>query len=852
MIDLIVEVNLADALSVEGNVTGREDGARAVHLDHGAAVDAGFARPQIMVSVVTYHGYCSKVETRDGGILRAGDCHLVEYRNDVALFIGTGTQCFLEGAHIGVGRLAGLVSMCWLVCGTYEVVMESSSTIHAGFGKRFCRCDIDGVAVGAGLHIDGQLEFALRLVVIPAFKAQDGFADIAFAVMFRIDAVAVVGKLHIEGGEAAAVKHTHQFASAFVDTFNALCHRVGIRELSGRSDWCTDFIVGCSIVLAGQIPHIDGSAVGGDGVPADGRRQRGRHVVGRIDGQAETGGRHTRRIGFCQDGCLILGDIEVIYGCGVSVIAVLVGGQPSDIGQVQLALLHRGRKHGFAEELIGATLVVHGQHLAVDRFEVTYDGGDNHLHINVGTYVHSVLVIFLQGESDRADKGVAEAVLIGQEEVELRGHLVVTICHLCGAEVVGLVHTRSTRDDRVGIIGFMTCGHHVAEVVARSDNQAEGVGGALLDVLHTGEVGWGLPVTHAGVRSFPLVVAGQGIPTVGIPGRVYQVQVLVVARQHKALGGEGIVVSGRGLRQVDGAQGQHHVVGRIGIAHTALVGGYYEAFVDIRSGTRCSVGEDDALTAADTLVERPGAIGGAVVGVGILYRVRVAGHPRTCTVLLIQIFAGRHETVVVVVGRAGNLVLGHHSGVLARGGHQVGKAIHGTILGHCGLALPIHYINILTAVDKQRGVALFEGRRHRCVGADGFQLVTDGDRSNTVAVRMYGHHIVHGLLRHLHQVAAAVQLLLPEGDGLDVVHRRVELYQVEAAGVDRVNVVDGVVHRGVGRSGVGGADVFDGRIVEPQLVGALHRHQLARGVAEFALVAVVQYVDTAQHIAALG
>ena len=220
--------------------------------------------------------------------------------------------------------------------------------------------------------------------------------------------------------------------------------------------------------------------------------------------------------------------------------------------------------------------------------------------------------------------------------------------------------------------------------------------------------------------------------------------------------------------------------------------------------------------------------------------------------MLVQILAGRHEAVVVVVGRAGNLVLGHHGGVLARGGHQVGKAIHGTILGHFGIALLIHYINILTAVDEQRGVALFEGRWHRSVGADGFQLFTDGDRSNTVAVRMSVHHIVHGLLRHLHQVAAAVQLLLPEGDGLDVVHRRVELYQVEAAGVDRVNVVDGVVHRGVGRSGVGGADVFDGRIVEPQLVGALHRHQLARGVAEFALVAVVQYVDTAQHITALG
>ena len=96
------------------------------------------------------------------------------------------------------------------------------------------------------------------------------------------------------------------------------------------------------------------------------------------------------------------------------------------------------------------------------------------------------------------------------------------------------------------------------------------------------------------------------------------------------------------------------------------------------------------------------------------------------------------------------------------------------------------------------------------------------------------------------------QGVVVEVERADVGHQGVDLHEVVAARVDGAHTVDGVLLAGIGRHGVVVADVAYAGVPQPQHVAALDGVQFARGVAVAAQGTVVLYVDTVQHVAAVG
>ena len=152
------------------------------------------------------------------------------------------------------------------------------------------RGDIDGIAVVAGLHIDGHVEFAARLVAVflgTGLHGEDYLAHIALAANLVVEACAIEGQLHIEHGRATSVKGTHKVAQRVAHACQwHLGHRVFGVVLVIVPYQCLHRCIKCAVTIRiGQL--VDIGALARTAYPAVGHDGILRHIVRGDEGHGE-------------------------------------------------------------------------------------------------------------------------------------------------------------------------------------------------------------------------------------------------------------------------------------------------------------------------------------------------------------------------------------------------------------------------------------------------------------------------------------------------------------------------------------------------------------------------------------
>ena len=821
-----VGLGLGEHASVEVDAARGEGGIVAVDRDHRAAVGALLAGEEVVVAAVADHLHRHILLALDEDLCVAVDGHLVEDGNHVALLVGAG-EGLLEGVQVVVGIFAAESGEFRLVTAGVRVHGDAVA-LDAVLGGG----QVDGVAMGAGLHVDRQVEAVgiLRLVValaVIAHQVHHHLAHVAFAIGLGIDAAAVEVESHHHGGLAAAVEGAQRLAvdgggtgDRLVENGVAAVLIVGILISAGDA-----LLVGS---VAGQgvevLLLVDGHHLS---VPTHRGGQGVRHIVGHIELHAEAVGLID---GVAGDLLLLVGHVEGggVGGCAEPV-AVVVGRGPGDAFEVHLAGLQRGGQHHLALEDVGAAFVVHGQHLVFHVGELLQHGAEGDLHLDGFVQVHAILVVLVELQADGAEDGVAEAVVVEHVELEFGRHVLV-LAHQGGGEVGDHVHVAVAREGGSAVPGTVACvrggRHQVAaavprEVGTRHHHQAEVGVRVLVDVVDalqrhafgTAVVRQGFDGSVGGILDLGVIVGGAGVgrgdaplvfqavglaigPGDGQVALVHQAHLFVLVGQVDALGVvDHIVVARFGGRQGQGAVGDGQVVVRSGAVVAALQG-------DLLVVCQCLVGVGVGLhhgeAAARAVAERPHSVLRAVVVVRV-FRAIVQLRCIGCTPIEYVIIATGNdpqqgvadgdETAVVIVGAA---VLGRcrDDGAAVLRGQQVGEAVNLRID-----TAGIDEVDVDTVVDHQGGVGV--GRLVEVA-----QLVADVGGSVYVAERVV---VAAGQVGVRRQVARVVGVgrLLPVVDLADVGDGVVHVNHVVAHGVEGVEAVEGDLVAEVGRDGVG-------------------------------------------------
>ena len=483
---------------------------------------------------------------------------------------------------------------------------------------------------------------------------------------------------------------------------------------------------------------------------------------------------------------------------------------------------------------------------------------------------------------------MVEGVVVQQVQIhDRRG--VLGCRHRVGGEVGEDVHVVVTRDGGVAGARGVRLGRVAAEFSSRGHHQAEVAARLVVHLVHSHR---GEPVIHVddlqravggrfGRRRFviyilsdrhilgPVVgqVVGAGAVGPGAVGgqvaHIHQLHLFVlIADQHAELAVDAIVVAGGGGRQHQFRVCQREVVHRVDASSCVSVAQGQLLVALQRVGVR--VGLDHRVTATHTLADRPHAVGGAIVEVGILgggvagrwvesaFR---PGHHLSVGARCLEgthtVGAGAHESAVLHsadgVGEfdtAAVLRVGRDNGVGGLLCRDEGKTIDIRIFA------VLDEVNIDTVVQHHsRHAAQF------VVAVQIAQLVAHRVGSLAHRAISRGRGVAAGHVGSLgqHQVVVGPDVVAVEVHLADVGHRGLHVNHVVAHAVQRIHTVDGHLVAQVGADGVRRARVGDGRVVQPQLVGTLDSAQLAgRFAGRRVHGAVVAYVDAVVDITAVG
>ena len=312
------------------------------------------------------------------------------------------------------------------------------------------------------------------------------------------------------------------------------------------------------------------------------------------------------------------GGIECAHVTVVDVIAVFVGGQPLDAGDIEVALLAAWRKFNLTGEGIAAAAVVHGQHILLDVGELFDNRLDVDGHLD-GANLHTVLGILHQFEDDFAGEGGGEGAVVGEVEPHGGFHLF-TAGKVDFGRAVGItgVDACVARNYQVGmsrrrVVDTFAAGHHIValidvEVLARHHGQSEGVGGVGVDGFDTVQVFFQTQCCRTPCTAFVDGLSGVGVVfgckgcqiagDVRCEGRVGQNDFAVAASQQEAVVCQFVVVAVRSGRQFehclgDGQSGHVWVVGITrGDGHRLV----------LRALDGTGVGDDGGLALTQTLL----------------------------------------------------------------------------------------------------------------------------------------------------------------------------------------------------------------------------------------------------------